>query len=306
VTSGDSDQRARRPQSDIAERIARRRYDDVAAVEWIPSDEADVFRLTFSSGRAPRYLKVPLPGTSVVWREVLMLPALRARGFPVLEFEHCSDNPADTGVAFHITREVQHVPGPELVVADPTAAYRLATRLGRVVRRLESLDHEAIPGGVGWNRDPLVWWRPEYRALIEDSRWPTEARKWAERILARLDTPPTAFGGWYSEMLIRRDGSFVMIDWTTAGANWSCAQAAFCMEALAEWKEEHKHDLIRHFLRGYAPAGLTAAELHELRLWRLHGPLGWTMLHRPSEQEIRRATDDVRRSENSDDPVLWF
>jgi hypothetical protein len=235
-----------------------------------------------------------------------MLPALRARGFPVLEFEHCAGDPADPGAAFHATREVEHVACRKLVVADPAAAYRLATRLGQLVRRLEGLDPEAIPGSLRWNRDPSQWWRPKYRALIEDRRWPAAARQWAERILARLDTPPDAFGGWFGEMLIRRDGSFVMIDWTTAGANWTCAQAAFCLEGLAEWSEQHKQDLVRHFLRGYAPAGLTRSELEELRLWRLHGPLGWTMLHHPSREEIRRAAGDVRRSEISDDPGQWF
>ena len=65
-------------------------------------------------------------------------------------------------------------------------------------------------------------------------------------------------------------------------------------------------DLVRCFLRGYAPAGLDRAELDELRLWRLHGPLGWTMLRHPSEEEIRRAMNAVRRSEISDDPGQWF
>jgi hypothetical protein len=306
VTSDGSNRWSRLPQLAGAERTARRLYDGVAAVEWIPSDEADVFRLTFSSGLEPRYLKLPLPGTRVVWREVVMLPALRARGFPVLEFEHCSGGLADPGAAFHVTREVEHVPGPELVVADPHAGYRLATRLGQLVRRLEGLDAGKIPGSLRWNRDPSAWWRPQCRALIEDRRWPAAARQWAERILARLDTPPTGFGDWYGEMLIRRDGSFVMIDWTTAGAYWTCAQAAICMEGLTEWSEERKRDLVRHFLRGYAPGGLEQPELEELRLWRLHGPLCWTMLTHPSEEQIRRATKAVRLSETSDDPAEWF
>jgi len=306
VAGGGSSRRSRRPQLAVAERIARRLYDGVAAVEWVPSDEADVFRLTFSSGLEPRYLKLPRPGTRVVWREVVMLPALRARGFPVHEFEHCRGEPADPGAAFHVTREVEHVPGPELVAADPSAGHRLAARLGQLVRRLEGLDAGAIPGSVRWNRDPSAWWRPQCRALIGDRRWPAPARRWAGRILARLDTPPAGFGGWYGEMLIRRDGSFVMIDWTTAGASWACEQAAACMEGLTEWSQEHKRDLVRCFLRGYAPAGLDQAELDELRLWRLHGPLGWTMLHHPSEEEIRSAMNAVRLSEISDDPVQWF
>jgi hypothetical protein len=281
-------------------------YGGVAAMEWVPSDEADVFRLTFSSGLEPRYLKLPLPGTAVVAREVAMLPALRARGFPVLEFEHCTDDLPDAGTAFHVTRQMAHVPGPELVAGDPSAGRRLATRLGQVVRRLEGLDAGEIPGSVRWNRDLNEWWRPQYRALLEDGRWPPAACRWAERILARLDTPPTGFGGWYSEMLIEGDGSFVMIDWTTAGASWACEQAATCMGGLTEWSEEHRRDLVRHFLRGYAPAGLDQAELDVLRLWQLHGALGWTMLHHPSEEEIQRAMNAVRRSEVSDNPGQWF
>ena len=306
MTSGGSDRRSRRPQLAAAERIARALYDEVAAVEWVPSDEADVFRLTFSSRLEPRYLKLPLPGSLVVAREVVMLPALRARGFPVLEFEHSTDDLPEAGIAFHVTRQMAHVPGADLMAGDPSAGHRLATRLGEVVRRLEGLDPSEIPGSVRWNRDPGEWWRPQYRALLEDGRWPSAACRWAERILARLDTPPTGFGGWYSEMLIQRDGSFVMIDWTTAGASWTGEQAAFCMEALSEWSEEHKRDLVRCFLRGYAPTGLDQAELDELRLWRLHGPLGWTMLHPPSEEEIRRATNAVHLSETSPDPAQWF
>ena len=86
--TGGLSRRSRQPQLALAEQIARRLYGDVAAVEWVPSDEADVFRLSFSPGLVPRYLKLPIPGTRVVAREVVMLPALRARGFPVLEFEH--------------------------------------------------------------------------------------------------------------------------------------------------------------------------------------------------------------------------
>jgi hypothetical protein len=306
VTTGGSSRRSRQPQLALAERIARCLYDRLGAVEWVPSDEADVFRLTFSSGLEPRYLKLPLPGTRVVAREVVMLPALRARGFPVLEFEHSTDDLPGAGTAFHVTREVEHVTGAELVAADRSAGHRLAARLGELVRRLEGLDAGEIPGSVRWNRDPGEWWRPQYRALLEDGRWPPAACRWAERILARLDTPPTAFGGWFGEMLIRRDGSFVMIDWTTAGAYWTCGQAAICMEGLTEWGEEHKRDLVRHFLRGYAPAGLDQDELDELRLWSVHGPLGWTMLRRPHIGEIRRATNAMRQRELSDDPAEWF
>jgi hypothetical protein len=305
MTATDSGRRSRRPQTALARRIAYGLYRDIAAIEWVPSDEADVFRLTFSSGLGPRYLKLPLRGTNVVSREVAMLPALRARGFPVLEFEHSNGDPG-AGTAFHVTRESEHVPGAQLVVRDPSAGRRLATRLGQIVRRLESLDAGTIPGSVRWNREPSQWWRPQHRALINDTRWPALARRWSERILERLDTPPTGFGGWYGEMLIGTDGSFVMIDWTTAGASWIGEQAAGAMEVLAGFGDEVKRDLIWHFLRGYGPDGMAPSKLEELRLWSIHGVLGWAMLQAPTEGEIRLATSSTRRRESSDDPAEWF
>jgi hypothetical protein len=306
VTTGGSGRWSRRPQVALAERIARSLYRCVAAVEWIPSDEADVFRLTFSSELEPRYLKLPIQGIGAVWREVVLLPALRARGFPVLEFEYRTSDLPDAGIEFHITREVEHVAGADLVAGDPPAGHRLATQLGRVVRRLEGLDARAIPGSLRWNRRRSEWWRPQYRALIGDRRWPATDRSWAERILGRLDTPPTGFGGWFGEMLIRSDGSFVMIDWTTAGANWAGAQAAGAVEVLAGFGGEHSGELIRRFLHGYAPAGLEPPELDELRLWTVHGSLGWAMLSPPTEEEIRLATNGMHRCIISDDPAEWF
>ena len=306
VTTSGSSPRSRRPQAALAERIARGLYRDVAAVEWVPSDEADVFRLTFSSGLGPRYLKVPLPGTDVVAREVLLLPALRARGFPVLPFEHSTGDLAGVLTAFHVTREVEHTPGAELVASDPPAGGRLAFRLGQVVRRLEVLDAGTIPGSGQWNRVPSQWWRPQHRALIDDRRWSASARQWSGRILERLDTPPAGFGGWYCEMLIGTDGSFVMIDWTTAGASWTGEQAAGAMETLAGFSDERKRDLVRHFLRGYAPGGVGPSELEELRLWAVHGILGWVMLHSPTKEEIQVATGRMHRCESSDDPAQWF
>jgi len=306
VTATDSGRPPRQPQTALAAPIAHGLYRDVAAIEWVPSDEADVFRLMFSSGLAPRYLKLPLPGTTVVAREVLMLPALRARGFPVLEFEHSSGDLTEIATAFHVTREVPHIPGADLAASDRPAARRLATRLGQIVRRLEILDADTIPGSVRWDRRPSHWWRPQHRALLGDGRWPAAARQWSARILERLDTPPTGFGGWYGEMLIGTDGSFVMIDWTTAGASWIGEQAAGAMEVLAGFGDDIKRDLIGHFMRGYAPDGLAPSKLEELRLWAVHGTLGWVMLQPPTDADIGIATQSTQRCESSDDPAEWF
>src|SRR5712691_1411733 len=115
VTTGGSGRWPRRPQVALAERIAQSLYRCVAAVEWVPSDEADVFRLTFSSGLPPRYLKLPVEGVGAVWREVALLPTLHALGFPVLDLEHRTADLPNAGVQFHVTREAEHVAGAELV-----------------------------------------------------------------------------------------------------------------------------------------------------------------------------------------------
>jgi hypothetical protein len=78
------------------------------------------------------------------------------------------------------------------------------------------------------------------------------------------------------------------------------------MEVLAGFSDEHKRDLVRHFLHGYAPGGMESSELEELRLWTVHGSLGWAMLHPPTEEEIRLATNSMHLCNSSDDPAGWF
>ena len=46
--------------------------------------------------------------------------------------------------------------------------------------------------------------------------------------------------------------------------------------------------------------------LDELRLWTVHGSLGWAMLRPPTEEEIRLATNGMHRCAISDDPAEWF
>jgi hypothetical protein len=68
-------------------------YPDLDRVAWIPSDDADVFRLNFTSGREPRILKMATHGIRAVWRELRAFPAMRRLGIAeVLEFEHTSDD----------------------------------------------------------------------------------------------------------------------------------------------------------------------------------------------------------------------
>jgi hypothetical protein len=74
------DRRSRAPDEARARQIAAVLYPDLDRLDWIPSDDTDVFRLTFTSGREPRVLKVAVPGNPAVWRELGAFPAMRRLG----------------------------------------------------------------------------------------------------------------------------------------------------------------------------------------------------------------------------------
>jgi hypothetical protein len=111
--------RSRTPNEPGARDIARALYPDLDSVDWIPSDDADVFRLSFTSGREPRILKMATHGIRVVRREIGAFPAMRRLGIPeVLEFEHTSDDLPDLGIEFHVTRELANPQQANKTMAD--------------------------------------------------------------------------------------------------------------------------------------------------------------------------------------------
>jgi hypothetical protein len=90
--------RSRTPNEPGARDIAAALHLDVDSIDWIPSDDADVFRLTFTSDREPRILKMATHGIRAVWREIGAFPAMRRLGIPeVPQFEHTSDHLPDLG-----------------------------------------------------------------------------------------------------------------------------------------------------------------------------------------------------------------
>src|SRR5215471_17190505 len=92
--------RSRTPNEPGARDIAGALYPDVDSVAWIPSDDADVFRLSFTSDREPRILKMATHGIRAVGREVGAFPAMRRLGIlKVLQFEYTDDRP-DLSVEF--------------------------------------------------------------------------------------------------------------------------------------------------------------------------------------------------------------
>src|SRR5215472_8900212 len=143
--------RSRTPNEPGARDIAEALYPDLGSVDWIPSDDADVFRLSFSSGREPRILKMATHGIRAVWREIGAFPAMRRLGIPeVLEFEHTSDDLPDQGIDFHVTVELVHPQQAsramaDLWTSDRARALDVAHWLGDCTGRIESLDWPRVP-----------------------------------------------------------------------------------------------------------------------------------------------------------------
>ena len=134
--------RSRTPNEPGARDIAGALYPDVGSVDWIPSDDADVFRLSLTSGREPRILKMAAHGIRAVWRETGASPAMRRLGIPeVLEFEHTSDDLPDLGIDFHVTVELAHPQQASRALADlwtsePAQALDVAHWLGDCTGRM--------------------------------------------------------------------------------------------------------------------------------------------------------------------------
>jgi len=101
-----------------------------------PSDDADVFRLSFTSDREPRILKMATHGIRAVWREIGAFPAMRRLGIPeVLQFEHTSEDLPGLGTDFHVTLELAHPQQASRAMADlwasePARALDVAHWLG--------------------------------------------------------------------------------------------------------------------------------------------------------------------------------
>jgi hypothetical protein len=176
----------------------------VDSVEWIPSDDADVFRLSFTSGRAPRILKMATHGIEAVWREIGAFPAMWRLGIPeVLAFEHTSDDLPDLGIEFHVTRELANPQQAnramaELWINDRARAFDVAHWLGECTRRIESLDWRQVPranspeqsAGIGAH-----WRRPQYGQLLARSDCPAWARTFIDHVSGTLSRPE-AFGSF--------------------------------------------------------------------------------------------------------------
>jgi hypothetical protein len=201
----------------------------VGSVEWIPSDDADVFRLSFTSDREPRILKMATPGIRAVWREIGAFPAMRRLGIPeVLQFEHTSDDLPGQGTDFHVTVELAHPQQAsralaDLWTSDRARALDVAQSLGDCTGRIESLDWRRVPRANSPERSAAIgadWREPQSAKLLARSDCPAWARTFIEQVRGALSRPEAfdSFGGWGGEMLQAPDGRFVLIDWPGLGA----------------------------------------------------------------------------------------
>jgi hypothetical protein len=281
--------RSRTPNEPGARDIAGAFYPDLDAVDWIPSDDADVFRLTFTSGRVPRILKMATPGIRAVWREIGAFPAMRRLGIPeVLEFEHTSDDLPDPGIDFHVTVELAPPQQASRAMADLWAsdqarALGVAHWLGECTGRIESLDWRQVPRANSPEESVAIgadWRKPQYAQLLARPDCPAWARTFIEQVSGTVSRPDAfdSFGGWAGEMLQARDGRFVLIDWPSLGAAPRGSLAAAALEILLRFGAADPAPLVERFLVGWAPAGLDQSRLEDLRLWWAHGILWWAGL----------------------------
>jgi hypothetical protein len=313
--------RSRTPNEPGARDIAGALYPDVGGVEWIPSDDADVFRLSFTSGRAPRILKMATHGIRAVWREIGAFPAMRRLGIPeVLAFEHTSDELPDLGIDFHVTRELANPQQAsramaELWISDRARALDVAHWLGGCTGRIESLDWRRVPRANNPERSVEIgaqWRRPQYRQLLARSDCPPWARVFIDQVSGTLSRPEAfdSFGGWGGELLQAPDGRFVLIDWPGLGAAPRGSLAALALEVLLRFGAADPAPLVERFLAGWVPAGLDQRRLEDLRLWWAHGILWWAglslSLGADSDVDLAGVYAAARHALQNDDPVSWL
>src|SRR6266498_1400686 len=223
--------RSRTPNETGARDIAGALYPNLDAVAWIPSDDADVFRLSFTSDREPRILKMATHGIRAVWREIGAFLAMRRLG-----------------------------------INDRARALEVAHWLGDCTRRIESLDWRQVPRANSPQRSAAIgvdWRQPQYGQLLARSDCPAWARTFIEQVSGRLSRPDAfdSFGGWGGELLRARDGRFVLIDWPGLGAAPRGSLAALALEILLRFGAADPAPLVGRFLAGWLPAGLDQSRL---------------------------------------------
>jgi hypothetical protein len=219
-----------------------------AAPEWIPSDEADVFRL------GDHIVKVGRPAYDVVAREQVVFPALRYRGFTELpEVVLTQAHLDDVDVTFLVTPFVPSRPLADIWRDDPVAAEETAIAVGRFLRRLARLDWRRVPGAVpaGEQQRSHRGWMASWLSVLDGDQ---------TDVLAVFDEVPREFGGWqFCQVRTLGGPSFTAIDWGAMGAYWMHCDVVTTVCQL----EDVAPEVVDAFYDGYGPV-----EQRRLEPWR--------------------------------------
>ena len=222
---------------------------------WAPSEETEVFMVGLDSGE--RYaLKLGLPKRGwPIEREMVVLPVMRARGIPVLEVKFSSLDFPELAETFHITAVVPDVPLDQL---GPSAQMKLMKNLGRILRQVEGLSWLDIPSSLppeGAVKYLGGWWKNIYAQYLTSPSCPTWATPWIYKILQRHSEPPQHFGGWQNQLLADTTGSFVLIDWPVAGADWFASGITSAMALIPECKSSQPMSCSTRYSRATCQTG---------------------------------------------------
>jgi hypothetical protein len=224
----------------VIQRISRTFYARDAHIDWIPSDEADVFRLRFDDLDPPRILKIERSDRWVVRREQVAFPRLRTLGFGEFpEVEHTQADWREEGPSFMVMPETRSRPLHRLWDEDRSVAVGVVRRMGSFLARLSSVDWREIPGVVSpaLRCQSYVHWYTEWLRPLRDR---PSMRGPAERAMAKaldmLAEEPGGFGGWQGAQILT-DGhtTFTAIDWPNIGAHWPLEDVAGAIVSLTNF-----------------------------------------------------------------------
>lgn len=255
--------------------IGRRLNSAHAVAEWIPSDEADVYRLSFDKGISAKIVKIERSDRWVVRREQVVFPALRAQRlteFPEVEF---TQNDLDVdGMPFMVMPETVWRPWNEIWEESDVLAVWIVERMGDFLRRLRSIDWREIPGAVSpalKSQSVGNWFKDWLAPLHTHASMRGSLEAAMAEILAMLAQEPEGFGGWQGGQVLT-DGSrtFTAIDWGNIGAHWPLEDLAGAIAGLNNFSSEAPARLVPVLVSAYTGGlGLTSEEATELRLWQV-------------------------------------
>lgn len=286
----------------LIQRISRSFYGREAQANWIPSDEADVFRLRFGALDRPRILKLERAERWVVRREQLAFPRLRAAGlteFPEVEFTQADWS--EDGPAFMLMPETPWRPLDELWAEDQRVAVEVVRRIGQFLARLGSVDWRDIPGAVPptLKRDSYLGWYSGWLGPLRDlpgMQGPLDLA--LTEALTMVAEEPSGFGGWQgAQVLTDGQTTFTVIDWPNIGAHWPLEDVAGAIASLSNFGPDAPDRLRPVLLDAWTGGrGLGDQERAELQLWlvlwQLHDAR--VLLQKGLAREVEQALDHTR------------